>query len=167
MRAAPGLDGIPDPHARARLDEARALARFLDAAFRIPGTDVRIGLDPILSLLPGLGDVAASALGSYLMVLAWRLGAPSSVIARMALNLIADALIGAVPVVGDVGDVFFRANLRNARLLEQWTASPRRTRRASVAVVALAILAVLAVVAALLFAVWSLVAWGVGALSAR
>lgn len=164
MRAETDFDRIPGPHSQARLEEARRLARFLDAAFTIPGTNVRVGIDPILSLLPGLGDVVASALGSYLLVVAWRLGAPASVVARMALNLLADAALGAVPVLGDVGDVFFRANLRNARLLEEWTVAPTRARRASLLVVALAIAVVLAVVAAIAFAAWSMIAWGVGAL---
>lgn len=94
---------------------AERVARVMDGFF----------LDPLLGLfLPGVGDLVGAALGLYPVWLAWRRGAPSSLIARMLLNLSVDMLTGAVPVVGDIWDFFFRANTRNLALLrERWTAS--------------------------------------------
>ena len=98
---------------------AEDLARFLDTAIRIPGTPIRIGLDPLLGLIPGIGDVLASAIGSYILFLASRLGVPKIVIVRMALNLILNGVIGAIPGAGDLFSVWFQSNVRNARLLRR------------------------------------------------
>jgi hypothetical protein len=147
-----------------RLEEARQLARWLDAAFTIPGTRITIGVDALIGLVPALGDVLGSLLGGWIVLLAQQAGAPTSVLLRMGLNLAADAVIGAVPLVGDVADVAFRANLRNAALLERWMAGPARARRSSRLTVALVLLAVVAIVAAVAWATWSVVAWSVGAL---
>lgn len=111
-----GSGGAPDP----RLEAARRLARLLDDAIPIPGTSYRIGIDPLLGLVPGLGDVLGALLSGWLLVLARRLGAPASVLARMGLNIAVDALVGAVPVAGDLFDAGWKANVRNLRLLEGW-----------------------------------------------
>jgi hypothetical protein len=100
--------------ARARLD---AIARFMDSALVIPGTNIRFGADALLNVFPVAGDVLATGVSVYLILEAQRLGAPKSLLARMAANVGVDALISIVPVVGWVGDVFFRANLRNMKLL--------------------------------------------------
>jgi hypothetical protein len=160
------VDGGEDRRDARRLDDVRRLARWLDAAFEIPGTGIRVGLDPLLGLVPGLGDVAGSALGAWIVVIAHRLGAPASVVARMGLNLVVDAVIGVVPFLGDVLDVAWRANLRNAALLEEWSRTPRRASRSSALVVALVLLGVLAVTASLAFAAWKLLAWATGELHA-
>ena len=97
-----------------RLD---AIARTLDSAFAIPGTQVRIGADALLNLLPGIGFVLSKGLAAYLIWEARRLGAPGDVLARMRGNLGVDALVSAVPVLGWVGDLFFKANLRNMERL--------------------------------------------------
>lgn len=102
--------------ARARLD---AIARFMDSALVIPGTSIRFGADALLNVLPVAGDVLATGVSVYLILEAQRLGAPKSLLARMAANVGVDALISIVPVVGWVGDVFFRANLRNMKLLRE------------------------------------------------
>lgn len=149
-----------------RLREVRLVARWLDEAFRIPGTDVRIGLDPLVGLVPGVGDLATAVASAYVLVAAWRLGAPAVVVARMGLNLALDALLGAVPLLGDLFDAGFKANLRNARLLEEWLASPGEARRASGLLVAAVLLAAVAVIAAVAFAGWRLAAWAYGELRA-
>ena len=113
----------------------RSLARLLDSAIRIPGTDIRIGLDPILGLFPGFGDLAGAAASGYIVLTSARLGAPHSVLARMLLNVGADAVIGSVPFLGDLFDVGWRANERNATLLEGHLASPDATRKGSIAVI--------------------------------
>jgi ABC-type antimicrobial peptide transport system permease subunit len=97
----------------------RSWADLLDARFRIPGTRIRFGLDPILSLVPGLGDLASPIFAVVLLVHAIYLGVPRVVMLRMLANAMVDAVIGAVPIVGNVGDVFWRANLANLALLER------------------------------------------------
>lgn len=123
-------------HGRARADDprleaARALARWLDAAFVIPGTRVRVGLDPLIGLIPGIGDAIGAAMGGYLILIASRLGVPPSVLTRMALNVGVETVIGAVPLVGDLFDFAWRANLRNVQLLETYLETPGATRRRS------------------------------------
>ncbi len=110
---------------------ATALARALDSAIRIPGTRIRVGLDPVAGLIPGVGDLVGAALASYLLVLAARHGAPSSILLRMASNLALDSLVGAVPILGDAFDVGWKANLRNLALLQQHLDRPAATRRSS------------------------------------
>lgn len=117
---------VSDPAAR-----ARALARMLDSAFRIPGTSVAVGLDPILGLFPGLGDLAGAVASGYIVLTAARLGAPKVVLAKMLLNLGTDTLVGSVPVLGDLFDVGFRANLRNTELLDRHLGQPAATQRSS------------------------------------
>lgn len=136
------------------------LARLLDQAFRVPGTSWRFGLDPLLGLVPGAGDLISAAIGAYGILLAAQLGAPSSLMARMALNLFVDTAIGSIPIAGDLFDFGFKANMRNRILLERWVAEPRRTRRTSRAWLALIFGGVIAVLVGI---VW-LVAAGVHAL---
>jgi len=131
-----------DPLAR-----ARALTRLLDSAAAIPGTGIRFGLDPLLGLIPGLGDVAGAVLAGYLVLLAQRLGAPRAVVLRMLANVAVDTVGGTVPIVGDAFDVAFKSNTRNLALLERTLGDPARAKRASALVVVLTIagLAILAI----------------------
>jgi ABC-type antimicrobial peptide transport system permease subunit len=92
---------------------------LLDRRFRIPGTDIRFGFDPILSLVPVLGELVTPLFTMVLLAQAVSLGVPRIVLARMALNALIDAAIGAIPVLGNVGDVFWRANVMNLDLLER------------------------------------------------
>jgi hypothetical protein len=107
------------------------LTRALDQAFAVPGTSWRFGLDPVLGLIPGAGDLISAFVGAYGVWLAGQLGAPSSLIARMLINLFVDTAIGSIPLVGDLFDFAFKANTRNRVLLETWMADPRRSRRSS------------------------------------
>ena len=118
------------------LQRARVLARALDRAVRIPGTQIGIGLDPILGLIPGVGDIAGGILSGYVVLIAVRAGAPTSVVARMVSNIALDSLLGAVPLIGDLFDVGWKANTRNVGLLEQHLEQPAAARRASRATVA-------------------------------
>lgn len=104
---------------------------MLDSAIRVPGTQLSIGLDPILGLMPGLGDLAGAALSGYIVLTAARLGAPKAVLAKMLLNLGTDTLVGSVPVLGDLFDVGFRANIRNSELLDRHLGQPEQAQRAS------------------------------------
>lgn len=92
---------------------------MLDSRFRIPGTQIRFGFDPILSLVPGVGDLVSPAFAVALLVQAVYQGVPKIIMLRMLFNGLLDALIGVVPLAGTVGDVFFRANTRNLALLER------------------------------------------------
>lgn len=143
---------VDDGHVR----RARALARVLDTAIAIPGTRIRIGLDPILGLIPGGGDLASAALSAYIVYVAIQRGAPRSVIWRMLGNIGVDTVGGSVPVVGDLFDVAFKANAKNADLLEQYAAAPAAVARRSRwlgALVATAILLVLVAIAVVGFLV--------------
>ncbi len=91
----------------------------MDNAIPIPGTGYRIGLDPILGLLPGGGDTVAGALGAYIIVEAARMGLPRRVVGEMVGNIIFDSVVGIVPVLGDLFDVTWKANVRNMALLEK------------------------------------------------
>ena len=103
--------------ALARLDR---YATLMDARFRVPGTRIRFGLDPIIGLLPGIGDVLGLALSLYVVVEGIRLGVSKRVLFKMLRNVGLEALVGVVPVLGDVFDVGFKANLRNAALLKTY-----------------------------------------------
>ena len=101
----------------AALARLEALARLFDSRWRIPGTGIRFGADAPLNLLPGLGTVASAGLSAYLILEARRLGVPMGTLLRMVGNVGLDAAISAVPLAGWIGDIFFRANLRNVALL--------------------------------------------------
>jgi len=108
---------------------AEFIARLLDSAFFIPGTRIRIGLDPLLGLIPGIGDIIANLIGSSILLFAAQLHVPKIVIARMALNMGINTVIGAIPGLGDLFSIWFRSNQTNARLLRRYTT--QRTTRAT------------------------------------
>ncbi|MDH3645611.1 MAG: DUF4112 domain-containing protein [Gammaproteobacteria bacterium] len=95
------------------------IARLMDNSIRIPIIGRRIGWDAVIGLIPGVGDAAGAIISGYIVVAAMRLGAPAGVVARMIGNVGLETLIGAVPLLGDVFDMAFRANLRNVALLEE------------------------------------------------
>jgi Domain of unknown function (DUF4112) len=101
----------------ARLD---ALAKLLDIAFILPGTNIRYGIDGIINLIPVIGDIVTTAISLWLVREARALGAPWHVTARMLGNVAIQGVVGTVPVAGDAFDVMFRANIRNVRLLRRW-----------------------------------------------
>jgi hypothetical protein len=123
------------PAPSARPNDLARLARLLDAAVRVPGTNFRVGLDAIIGLVPGIGDLAGTALSGYIVLAGVRAGAPAAVLVRMLLNVAIDTVVGAVPLVGDLFDAGWKANSRNVALLERHVAAPADTRRASRAVV--------------------------------
>jgi hypothetical protein len=104
---------------RERLERLEFVAALLDTAILIPGTNVRFGLDAIVGLVPGIGDAVTTAVSAWIVYEAHQLGAPKHLVARMIGNITLDALVGAVPVAGDVFDVMWRANRRNVRLLRE------------------------------------------------
>ena len=102
------------PAALSRLD---TLARVMDSAITIPGSKVTIGFDAALGLVPIIGDIISSSIGAYIIWEAKQLGAPRLLLARMATNTTIDTVLGSVPLLGDVFDVFYRSNRKNVALL--------------------------------------------------
>jgi hypothetical protein len=102
-----------------RLDEIERLTHLMDEAFRIPGTNIRIGWDTIIGLVPGIGDAATAAMSLYLIHQARQAGASKWMITRMLGNVGLDLTLGAIPLLGDAFDMFFKSNRRNARLLKR------------------------------------------------
>jgi hypothetical protein len=103
----------------ARINRLRRISRLLDNAIGIPGTKFRFGLDPILGLLPGGGDTVTGGLSAYIVVEAARMGLPREVLWQMVVNIILDSLAGTIPIVGDLFDLGWKANVRNIALLEK------------------------------------------------
>ena len=103
-----------------RFSLAKFLADWLDQRFTIPGTSIRIGLDPILGLIPGIGDMIANLAGSAIILIAAQYRLPKIVLLRMGLNVALNAIIGAIPVFGDIFSIWFRSNVKNAQLLERY-----------------------------------------------
>ena len=124
-------------------ERVRALARLLDSAVRVPGTSVRFGLDSLIGLIPGLGDLAGAAMSGYIVLAAARLGVPPAILTRMLLNLGLDTLVGTIPLLGDLFDVGFRANVRNAALIDRHLAEPAAVRKSSRLAIIVAVVGVI------------------------
>jgi len=103
-----------------RLARLEALAKLLDVAFILPGTNIRYGIDGLIGLIPVVGDIITTAISLWLVREARALGAPWHVTARMLANVAVDGVVGMVPLAGDAFDVMFRANVKNVRLLRRW-----------------------------------------------
>ena len=107
-----------------------ALARVMDSAVEVPGVKIKFGLDAVLGLIPGVGDLATSVASLYILGRAHRMGVGRATLARMVINILIDLLVGVVPVAGDVVDVFWKANRRNVALLQRHAhATPQRVLR--------------------------------------
>jgi hypothetical protein len=125
--AQPPVEGPLRDDARGHLLEvADLLAKMLDTTVRIPGTSLYLGLDPLLGLVPGVGDALANLIGLLILSVATRLQVPRIALARMSLNLLINGAVGAVPIAGDLFSVWFRSHARNARLLREAAGRPDR-----------------------------------------
>ena len=109
------------------VDRLNRLAWLLDNSIRVPGTRYHIGLDPLIGLVPGIGDAAGALLSMVIVSEAARLGLPASILARMGFNVALEVLIGSIPIIGDVFDMTWKANARNARLFERYATSSKKT----------------------------------------
>ena len=103
----------------ATLNGIRKLSRLMDTSIRIPLTGFRIGIDPIIGLVPGAGDLISTAFSAYIIFLATRFGIPRQDLAKMIFNVGLEAVVGTVPLVGDLFDAFYKSNIRNLAILEQ------------------------------------------------
>lgn len=151
----------PDSALPKDLVALRRFAYLMDEAFSIPGTRMRLGLDAVLGLIPGIGDVIGALLSTWIIAGALRHRVPALVIVRMVLNVSVDLLFGAVPVAGDVFDFMFEENMMNMRLLEKHRDRRRPPRSAGqIALVLAAIITFLVLLAlAAVSAVIALVLW--------
>ena len=129
---------MPPPHDLLR--RLGRLAWLLDSAFVLPGTRFRFGLDALIGLIPGLGDALGVVISSYIIREAARVGAPPSILVRMAFNVAVEGIVGLVPIAGDVFDAAWKANQRNVALLEAHSRDPKGTARSSTLVVTLVLL---------------------------
>jgi hypothetical protein len=119
-----------DVEAAERTRRLRALAWLMDNAIPLPG-GFRIGLDPIIGLVPGLGDAIGALISAYIINEARGMGAPRSVLLRMMSNVMIDTILGAIPFAGDVFDAAYKANSRNIALLARYQLDPVGSRRGS------------------------------------
>lgn len=110
----------PEPRPRPG-DLYDLIARLMDSAFRVPGTNFRFGLDPLIGLIPGAGDSLAGLISILLLTQGFRAGVPRLVVVRMAWNILLNTALGAIPIVGDAFSFWFKSNLRNQELLHRHT----------------------------------------------
>ena len=108
-------------------DKLSRLAWLMDSSFGIPGTNLRISWDGIIGFIPGIGDAIGALISSHILTQAAQMGAPKSVLLKMGFNIATDALLGIIPVVGDVSDFVWKANQRNVELLKDYLEQPERT----------------------------------------
>jgi hypothetical protein len=134
---------------RTRMQRLRSMAWLLDNSIPLPG-GFRIGLDAIIGLVPGIGDAIGALFSAFILNEARLLGAPRSVLMRMSGNVLIETLIGAIPFIGDLFDMGFKANMRNIALLERHHLDPAGTARGSRAFVVLFTLFLIVLVAAII-----------------
>ena len=134
------------------------VSSYLDSKFRIPGTKIRFGVDPIMSMFPVVGDLITYFVSGMLIYTMHRHGASRKVVIKMIVNSTLDAVIGAIPVIGTIFDIFYRSNDRNVRLLKEHYFEGKHQGSGTGTLVVIAIIAVL-MVAAALYGVYRLLEW--------
>lgn len=147
----PASQGIFGTDVASRISRVRVLAKLLDNSISIPGTRWKIGLDPIIGLVPVIGDMIGAVLSGYIVVEAARAEIPAFTLARMLLNVAIDALLGAVPAAGDVFDAVWKANIKNVALLEDHLVAGSgvaREKRSVTGAIFLAVIVLLLILAA-------------------
>lgn len=115
---------ITTPEREQRLQRIDLIARVMDDAFTIPGTNYRIGWDALIGLIPGVGDAASAVIAAWLIYEARQLGVPKRKVARMLANLGIDAAVGVIPLLGDFFDAAFKANRKNAHIVRKHFGKP-------------------------------------------
>ena len=141
-----------------RLKHIHHLAKLMDTQFRISGTSIRFGLDALIGLIPGVGDLSTFAVSGYMLLLMAQNGAGGYVMARMVMNILIDTIIGMIPLIGDLFDIGFKANIRNMRLMQQYYTEGRHRGGAWKIVVPVLFILFL-VILGLIWLTWKLVAW--------
>lgn len=136
---------LPPEESQALAKMLGRLAWFLDESLPVPGTKFRIGLDGIIGLIPGVGDLAGAAMSSFVLAMAARMGVPKTLLFRMGFNVLLESLVGLVPFAGDLFDFAFKANSKNVRLLKAYFETPRKAERSNLLFSVLIFIGVLAV----------------------
>ena len=149
--------GIPPQPQQRGLKQLGHLAKLMDSQFRIPGTEIRFGLDGIIGLIPGAGDLSTFAVSGYMLWIMAQNGASGYVLARMVLNVLVDSLVGAIPLIGDIFDIAFKANMRNLKLMQQHYQEGRHKGSAWKAIVPVLIVLFL-IIAAIIWGTYKLLA---------
>jgi hypothetical protein len=134
------------------------LAKLMDYQFRIPGTNIRFGLDAIIGLIPGAGDITSFIISGFMLLTLAKNGASGFLLARMGLNLIVDAAIGSIPILGDLFDVAFKANQRNLKLMRQHFTEGRHTGSSGKIIIPLLVLLLL-IIGFIIWAIYKLISW--------
>jgi hypothetical protein len=129
------------------------MSKLLDSKFRIPGTSIRFGLDPIFGLFPVAGDLGTMLISLSLIYTMYQNGASGKLVAKMILNVLVDALFGSIPILGSFFDVYYKANNRNVRLLKQYYEDGKHRGSATGVVVSVLLVTVL-VLAGLIYGTW-------------
>jgi hypothetical protein len=156
-----------DKQRRAALEPLfKWLALIMDDFLRVPGTNFRVGIDPIIGLLPGLGDTASAIVSALALIYAARSGLPKVLLARMAANVLINELIGIIPGIGDAFSFWFKSNKRNYELLQRYRRAPSRPRRGDWIFLIILLALIFFVVAAGLI-VSFLILWALGHALAR
>lgn len=140
------------------LKQLDLLAKLMDNQFRIPGTGIRFGLDAIIGLIPGVGDISTFFVSGYMLMVMSRNGASGFVMARMVLNIAIDALVGMVPLLGDLFDVAFKANTRNMRLMHEHYVEGRHRGGAWKAIIPV-LLILLSIIAGITWCTYKFIDW--------
>ena len=135
----------------ASLRRLRRISHLLDNAIPIPGTKYRIGLDPILGLIPGGGDLVGSIFAGYVVFKSAQMGVPQETLLKMAANIVFDTVAGTVPVAGDLFDVAWKANVKNIELLDAHLGSPEQGKKADWLFVAALLLGLILIVGSVIF----------------
>jgi hypothetical protein len=141
------------------------LAWWLDSSIRVPRTNFRLGLDGLIGLIPGFGDVLGGVVSSYIIAEAARMGVPKSTLIRMAFNVLIEALIGLIPLVGDIFDIAWKANNRNVRLLQEYAQDTRRSTTKNRVFVIVLIVVLLALIVGIVWLGIAIITWLVQAIS--
>jgi hypothetical protein len=140
------------------LEKMEVLARWMDARFRIPGTNFRFGLDGLLGLIPWAGDLSTLAVSGYMITVMARNGASGYVLARMILNVTIDAIVGTIPFIGDIFDFAWKANLKNMRLMRRYY-QEGRYRGSAWKVIAPVLLLLVLIISATIYLTYKLLSW--------
>jgi hypothetical protein len=160
---------ITDIDAASRTKRVRVLARLLDSSISIPGTSLKFGLDPVIGLIPGIGDLLGAVMSGYIILEAVRADVPNVTLVRMLVNVGVDTLLGAVPALGDLFDAAWKSNTMNVALLERHVAGTESVavaapvkRRNVLGVIAIALIALVLIVAAgMALGIWAArLLWG-------
>ncbi|HEU5146525.1 MAG TPA: DUF4112 domain-containing protein [Chryseosolibacter sp.] len=158
----PNVRVVYDPKDRPNdppaMENFKQISRLLDSKFQIPGTGIRFGLDPIFSLMPFLGDLITLVISSMLIYTMQKHGASRKVVVKMMINAGLDTVIGAIPVVGTVFDVFYKANERNVRLLREHYYEGKHQGSGTGLLILIFVIALL-IVAAVVYGLWKLIEW--------